>query len=149
MISVRRFAESDRERWDGYVARTPNSHFAHRTGWKRLGEEGYGWRSHHWSPGGGGGGGRGARPDGAGPRARRGAAVAGLRRQAAQPDSQGTEVRRHGPLGTGGPGGLPPRAARKHARPRNPDPRPRLFSTRAGAAGGRGRRDGPRRRRAR
>ncbi|OGF16950.1 MAG: hypothetical protein A2W00_10965 [Candidatus Eisenbacteria bacterium RBG_16_71_46] len=48
MISVRRFAESDRERWDGYVARTPNSHFAHRTGWKRLVEESYGCRSHYW-----------------------------------------------------------------------------------------------------
>ncbi len=47
-VVVRPYAESDRERWDGYVARHPDGGFGQRTAFRALTAQTYGVAPHWW-----------------------------------------------------------------------------------------------------
>ena len=47
-LQVRRFAETDRERWDDYVLRAPGSHFGQTTAWMELTRQAFGCERDAW-----------------------------------------------------------------------------------------------------
>ena len=46
-LAVRRFRDSDRDRWDSFVYASPNATFFHRIGWREIYEEVFRHRTHY------------------------------------------------------------------------------------------------------